>query len=195
MNMEIPTQDFENGITKIIDHISELLNESELITTEKRNMTIGLGLYTYAIEEYGKVLLMKKHYQKDQESQNIPDYIFGIYNNKTKPHTTKFDEALKTLPDICRYITLGSVTVERAEPKMRTEKIDGDGEEVSIVGFATGIFDAGSIEANFEMRKLCFYIGWNEAQFWEHQYKPQREPFLNSIAKFREKLAELKNCI
>jgi hypothetical protein len=70
--------------------------------------THALGLYTLAIEEFGKAILFKKcfnyYYYDDPNSQKIPKAIF----RRKHAHELKFENAMEHLPPECKDIMVGT---------------------------------------------------------------------------------------
>lgn len=62
--------------------------------------TVAAGLYTFAIEEYGKYLYLKSLIPIDEKYQID-------YSNEFTDHTKKFERALSNLPNECKLIHLG----------------------------------------------------------------------------------------
>jgi len=62
--------------------------------------TIAAGLYTFAIEEYGKYLYLKS--LEPVDGKYHIDYL-GEFKN----HPKKFERALSNLPDECKLVHLG----------------------------------------------------------------------------------------
>lgn len=90
------------------------------------------GLYTYAIEEYGKVLFLLE--KKLSNNENII-----INYNKFTHHKPKFRRAFEKLPIECQVIHVGGFESE---------------------GFEEEGFDTDTI-ADFESRKAIFYSDFN----------------------------------
>lgn len=88
---------------------------------------VAAGLYTFAVEEYGKVLLLKS-YSMNSEKINL-DYDEFIQ------HIPKFKKALENLPKECRIVKSGGYT---------------------STGYTSSGFNTDVI-ADFEARKSIFY--------------------------------------
>lgn len=74
--------------------------EYAIITTSTGNPTIAAGLYTFAVEEYGKYLYLKS-------LKPVDDKYHIDYPGEFKNHTKKFERALSNLPKECIRIHLG----------------------------------------------------------------------------------------
>jgi len=61
---------------------------------------ICAGLYTHAVEEYGKLLLLQGY-------KPVNGFVEFEYDEEFKDHTTKFKLALGKLPDECKRLSKG----------------------------------------------------------------------------------------
>ena len=93
---------------------------------------VAAGLYTFAVEEYGKILLLKS-YSMNSEKIDL-DYDEFLH------HPTKFKKALEKLPKECRIVNSGGFT---------------------STGYATSGFNT-DVVADFEARKSIFYSDLND---------------------------------
>lgn len=88
---------------------------------------VAAGLYTFAVEEYGKVLLLKSYSLiSDKINLNYDEFLH---------HPTKFKKALEKLPEECRIVNSG----------------DYDSNNYAKSDFNTDVV------ADFEARKSIFY--------------------------------------
>ncbi len=83
--------------------------------------TIAAGLYTFAVEEYGKYLYLK--------SLKPIDGKYHVNYEKFTDHRSKFEKALSNLPDACKLINLGE--------KGDNEFYDSDVHDDTIADFET----------------------------------------------------------
>lgn len=111
----------------LISDIEEDENEVIMISVGG-NPTVSAGLYTFAVEEYGKYLYLKS-------LKPIDEKYHIDYSNEFTNHRKKFGRALSNLPDACKLLNLG-------------EKGD--------MGFYEPDFH-DDIIANFETRLRIFY--------------------------------------
>lgn len=91
-------QETLNGVIALIDSVEKLLNNSG-------DTTICSGLYMFAVEEYGKLLLLKGC-TPTSGVVRIP------YKNGFRSHSAKFEKAIQTLPKEC--ITLHEGAFDRS---------------------------------------------------------------------------------
>lgn len=76
-------------------------NLKENIDVKYEDPHVAAGLYLFAIEEYGKALILE-NYQTSNDEVEIK------YSDKFRNHTTKFLRALENLPDECKLLHKGS---------------------------------------------------------------------------------------
>jgi AbiV family abortive infection protein len=117
-----------------LNRIPMLLDCAEKLMQSGGNEAICAGLYTYAIEEYGKFLLLKKYSPIDGKVQIR-------YNKKFRNHHAKFGIAVKNLPQECSILHKGIF-----DPHI----------------FAKGIFDE-MVLADLEARLAIFYSDFTDS--------------------------------
>ncbi len=97
--------------------IQSLLQCAEMIHREPPYSYIAIGLYTIAVEELGKLLLLQdslKTLVKPDGKIGVDTRIFGV---GSKGHTSiKFDKVLPALPDKCKKVgrIIGGVPTDSA---------------------------------------------------------------------------------
>jgi AbiV family abortive infection protein len=111
-----------NGVLKLLEDARKLLNCGG-------NEAICAGLYTYAIEEYGKLLLLKQYHP----SAGI---VKIKYKTGFRNHTEKFRIAVKSLPAECTTLKRGIFDTGIFDAK---------------------VFDTEKVVADFEARMAVFY--------------------------------------
>ena len=95
----------------------EVNNEHFSITTITGDPTVPAGLYTFAVEEYGKFLYLKS-------LEPIDGKYHIDYTDEFKNHIKKFERALSNLPDECKLVHLGiKEDVEFYEPDFHDDII------------------------------------------------------------------------
>jgi len=114
----------------LINNIDEDVDENEYlsITTSTGDPTVAAGLYTFAVEEYGKYLYLKS-------LEPIDEKYHVDYWKEFRNHPKKFQRALSNLPKECRLVEKGGFT---------------------DTGFTDSGFNTEVI-ANFETRLRIFY--------------------------------------
>lgn len=97
---------------------------------------ICAGIYTYAVEEYGKALYLKILSSRSSPDSNTVNLQYkGAFLN----HHIKFPLALKELPDTCKLLNTGGVT---------------------DTGFTNGFIK--DFVADFEARKAIFFADFTQ---------------------------------
>lgn len=204
-NYHLTANQISVGIHLSLSNADSFLVEADAILTI--NPRHALGLYTYAIEEFGKAYLLKKRLNPNGINC-IPTWIFAHLHprvNGKQAHRMKYDYA--NLPAKCRYISDGVVKitsntrtgnqrvvyhfVKARNKKARMKKR----REVSTPESLTGTFQnltLPPIEADDELRNACFYVDWDEdAEQWipAEEYLIDVENLKAAIGLFRQMIA------
>src|ERR687895_1979888 len=69
--------ELKNTISRCIDNIQGLLESADFLRKAERTVQYALGLYMYAVEEYGKAHLLKSYLVQDRSNFLVPSWIFG----------------------------------------------------------------------------------------------------------------------
>ena len=67
-----------------IKNTSRLLDTAYLVLNNSKNLDHALGLYTLALEEFGKAIWLKECWIKNKRKQYVPETIFRLHNKKFK---------------------------------------------------------------------------------------------------------------
>jgi len=132
-NWQSITSDTLWRIKSLLDAVRTLIADikeeehGDFIITEG-DPTIAAGLYTFAVEEYGKYLYLKS-------LEPIDGKYHIDYTNEFKKHPKKFDRALSNLPKECTLVNLG----KKEDPWYHDPNVHDD------------------VIANFETRLRIFY--------------------------------------
>jgi len=133
--LEITAEVWTEMIREItLDKIPMLLDCAEKLLQNGGNEAICAGIYTYAIEEYGKLLLLKKYTPVDGK-------VKIKYKEEFRNHTAKFGIAIKNLPTECYILSKGIF-----DPDI----------------FDKQIFDVGVL-ADLEARQAIFYSDFTDS--------------------------------
>jgi hypothetical protein len=83
------------GCRRCIDNVKGLLHSASLLLDNTNSQQYALGLYIYAIEEYGKAILLKSYITGNKDKYQIPGWTFG----KGKPtiKSIEYDSVLRNL--------------------------------------------------------------------------------------------------
>ena len=132
----IITEDLRNKTIEItLQRILKLLDSAQILLDNGGKVTICAGLYTYAVEEYGKIVLLRK-------SRKINGHVRLKYKQGFRDHNTKFRLAVKKLPNECKTLRIGPF-----EPNI----------------FDPTIFDAETVIVDFKSRMSVFYTNFLES--------------------------------
>ncbi len=174
----------QEGICLCLERAKQLAQDA-IDLAKKSNTTNAFGLYTFAVEEYGKALLLKE--QKKMRGKNfiVPAWIFGGKSRKrSNSHQQKFQKALKKLPYECNMITLWSRDVhvpEMEDQKIHVKEIN---QTATIPAGLTGRFSL-TTSPDFEERMKVFYVDWDDKKKeWITPTTPPKKFFLNTMNDF-----------
>ena len=144
--MEITEQLWNELKKNTLSGTLRLLESADILLSNNGDVAISAGLYTYAVEEYGKLILLSESPLKNGKVEIDYDLLFGKLKHKT--HDSKFQAALNRLPDECKNI----------------------GVDYSGGAFLKGMYPKGwfpderSVVADFKSRKAIFYCGLNASK-------------------------------
>ena len=150
-NYNLREEDIKEGIRLCYQKVNSLLDNAETILTQRGDREIGSGLYTYAVEELGKLLLLQDSLKQKKNSDGtitIDLDIFGKGNEggHTKKKFNRFRKN-STIPERCkklRYVKGG----------------------VSTGSSFTALF--GIRPVDFLLRKQILYTDWVRKKWLRH---------------------------
>ena len=141
VSLEITEELWMKLMQETLSGVIRLLESCEKLLANGGSEIICAGLYVYAVEEYGKLLFLKK-------SNQIAGKRCIIYRNKFRNHDAKFDIAIKNLPPEC--ITLHQAAFDPADfdsADFDTENIITDNEARLNVFYADLSDDAADVKS------------------------------------------------
>jgi len=173
-----------------------------MLLEDRRLEVFALGLYIYAVEEYGKAILLKKSITPGKTKHQIDWWILGHGNpsDKTKSHDVKIKLGFDNLPAVCRLISRG-VTIYQAGLSNRTIFVKKDkkgqiGGSVSVQKDTTGKFiDTTNLYSldNLDLKTACFYIDWDiKNKNWNYDLATDRQQLKRNIKTFENALLNFK---
>lgn len=200
----ISREDMLKGIKRCLENADLILERTSKILTRdeffsqyviiQRIDRIAFGLYTYAMEEYGKALLLKNYLKEDKNEYVVDRTIFGT-------HKKKFDEAKNNLPEECSSIWPSMKVTVNINTSADSIKIPITSKDyVTLGGGLSGTFEDISnspppediIETDFEIRKDCFFVDWDkESNCWKEYPKIHHIELEKAIKKLREIIHEM----
>lgn len=92
--LEIPEDLWKKIMQETLNGILVLLDSSKKLLSNNGNQAVCAGIYTYAIEEYGKLLLLK-------QCVPIDGKVKIEYRDGFRDHKAKFKVAIQNLPNSC----------------------------------------------------------------------------------------------
>ena len=166
---EFTEEQLRNTIDRCIDNVKGLLESADRLQEDERTVQYALGLYMYAIEEYGKANLLKLYLAKNRNHFLIPRWIFGrsFRPPGNTSHNNKLQEGFKNLPPDCRKLTNSVIIHENPSPKPRVDTVKTPTGSTSIVmaprSSGISVFRTHPTrELEFDLKTGCFYIDWDE---------------------------------
>ena len=200
-------KEIEEGIQHCNDKAKSFITECEFLFQNKRNMNMVLGLYTFALEEYGKGRKLNDHLLKPKKTYNIPIVLFGK-GGGVKSHKEKINRALEELPQDCRHFYPAELVKYNTDTETKTYFVGPNGRSVSVIGMTSGIleddsfgndviyregnpendFDTG-FTADFLARMNCLYVDWNDnKRLWKWGVSVSEENMKYLISELKKKI-------
>lgn len=186
--------ELKEGIAICRNKVLRLLGDAEVLAANQDGLLSSLALYIFAVEEYGKLLLLKKclYAPAVRGQYPIPRSVF----RGASAHKRKFKAAKAHLPPLCTYL-LRSIRVP-ANIAQESATIQYPGREkgkqatVSVPAGATGLFTVGTISEGTEKVQLAersriLYVDWDDGKRkwvdnWYYQGRLRYESAPDSIA-------------
>jgi hypothetical protein len=155
----LPTAaEINEGMQILKRKVLSFLEDAEILARNNRQISHYVGFYLYAVEEFGKLLLLEDSLQSNgvNAQYSVDKGIFGKRDDSSKrrqAHKLKVDRALKTLPSDC-----GS----RCKSKIIKTALNAPGpitEEVIAI-----VKDTQAQSSPFEIsdRIKGFFIDWDD---------------------------------
>jgi len=169
------------GIHICLVKAEQLCNSALKLMNNDNDLTHAYGLYTFAIEEFGKLLYLQEFFQNNNDIQKFQSYIF----KGNKSHHMKFKKGLKNLPPACKNITIYK---QAAFPSgaAYTRKF-GRGNLSFKFRSHSKISQFTSSRPNFDMRMNSFYVDWNvNEKTWDFNYKVVKKDLNKAIKEFKK---------
>jgi AbiV family abortive infection protein len=127
---------WKDTMRETIKRILNLLDSSEKLLQNKGDVALCAGLYTYAVEEHGKLLFL-------QDDVTVSGNVTIVYKEEFRNHAVKIPKALANLPIECKLL--------------RTPIFDP-------AIFDPNIFDTQEVLADFEARMAIFYTDFKDSR-------------------------------
>lgn len=178
---EISKPNLKTGARKCLLGALELSGYAKDMVERGANTTIALGLYSFAIEEYGKYLIFSELLKKDSERYLVPKEVFF---GKKSPDL-KFKKAISDLPLDCYSVR--SAQTHLSKNRMNETNVNN----MTKTPTHTELFSAEGFTADFETRMSCFYLDWNDdKKRWNQISHIANDDLLKAITVFEEVLSK-----
>lgn len=182
------------GIRLAKENSLSLAEQALFLLKKKEFTTTALGLYSFAVEEWGKYLILNEHLSNSNYIINME-----IFGKSKKPHNSKFNRGLNDLPRYCKIFTK---PIDFGDA-VKNEKViylgKSESKNYKFYGVSTKPtirkkeFSVGDFSIDFEARKDCFYVDWDEERKkWKEQLPVSNKNLKISIKSFL-KVVKSKN--
>jgi AbiV family abortive infection protein len=155
---------------KCVENVIRLFEAANLLLNNNNTERYALGLYLYAVEEYGKAHLLKSCFTGGKNIYSAPRWIFGsLHPSHPKPtsHQAKLSQGFANLPYVCKK--LSGVLEIRSNESDSNQRFVIKGElgesDVYVPSSITGLFEDPSnppIDIESQWKTALFYIDWDE---------------------------------
>ena len=160
----IKKEDVEKGTKLCLQNIYSILNDVGIICSNKGSERTAVVLYTIAVEEFGKILLLRSYLNTEPRENNYYKVNKSIFGKGKGSHEEKFVIAIKSLPEVCiAYQRMDVYENEYILPLTYREELLHLRKKIDELKSGFGSVK-GSIQLafDFEMRKNLLYLDWNE---------------------------------
>ncbi len=179
------------GIHSCLINVRHLLKAVESLISKNCDSSIALGLYTFAIEEFGKAIHLKSCIKRMKKEYDVPKRIFS-------DHDYKFNRALAMLPMESKSAVRGIKIDVNKNPKSQIVKLSSsEKDKITIPPYTTGFFSLiDNSEIDFEARLSCFYVDWDcKTNNWKIQPMILAEGITRGIFKFNQYITKWEKTI
>jgi AbiV family abortive infection protein len=170
----------KNGVKKALSNALTLAGYSKDILERGGSAHLSLGLFSFAIEEYGKSAMLSEIASSNQKEYFVPSILF----TGKRSHDLKFNKALSILPKECSCFDAG-VTFTNPPNESQTHEDGSNSDSAGIPKGTAGTSSVADILIDFETRMSCFYLDWDEEKNnWKSPPKVLAEKLTESISEF-----------
>jgi AbiV family abortive infection protein len=187
VNISANSNELDSGIELCVGKARRLVNASKLLANHKELLPNALGLYVFALEEYGKSRMLQQAKSSCGNLHLVSRKIFGGDRNS---HKKKINEGIKNLASKTINVEAHIELKQNPSDKTRTVSLKDDKIRVSIGPYMSGNFSStGYVDILEDLRWRSFYLDWDKEQRnWKSELRPQKSELLKLIS-------ELENCI
>lgn len=170
------------GIHICIVKAQQLCDSASKLMGDDKDLTHAYGLYTFAIEEFGKALYLQEFFINDDNV--IQKFRKNIFSGQTS-HTLKFKKGLKNLPKECKITRVYSVAPFPSGKEYTTNFGRGNLKFKFLSNTRTSLLARST--PNFAMRMNSFYVDWNDKQKrWDFNFKVEKNDLKKAVSKFKK---------
>lgn len=186
--LRLNSNELDSGIELCVRKARRLIYASKLLANHEECLSYALGLYLFALEEYGKSRLLQKEKSSRGNLHLVPRKLFGFGDRKA--HKKKINESMKNLPSRTINLRADYELKQNPSDKTRTIRLKDDKIKVSIGAGLSGNFSSASdVDILEDIRWRAFYLDWdNEQRYWKSELRPTKSELLKLMS-------ELENCI
>jgi len=164
-NLVITEELWKKIMKETLQRVLRLLESAEILLDNGGNGAICAGIYTYALEEYGKILLLK-------QSSHVNGKVKIKYRKGFRYHPEKFRLAINNLPKECTTLK---------KPAFNSKSFDPD------------IFDTEEVIADLEARMAVFYTDFLDSGDGVKPIPPVDKKLLKNAINILRKIAHGTN--
>lgn len=175
-DFQVNETQLNEGIIECIKNVNRLCRTALIILESEKNIFHALGLYTYAIEEYGKAL-----YLKEILSEKKDQYLIEA-EKKFKDHRFKFSKAWEKLPENCKFY---ESNLSSNDPEFADEYYYNNIKPKLPHGMYPFLSTAIQHHVDFPARLECFFVDWDyEKKSWKKFPKQDKNRLRQTIEHF-----------
>jgi len=157
-------ENLEYGINVCLEKVRTILDDVEILCLNNGTEATAVSLYTVAIEEYGKFLMLKDILNTKANQVGLYVVDKSIFGKGKRTHKDKFEKAIEALPEVCVEYHIRDINEnENLFPPtyrgglLHLREIKNDMKK--HLGYVDG---AILLNFDFEVRKNLLYVDWNE---------------------------------
>jgi AbiV family abortive infection protein len=150
------------GIELCLKKVLAIIRDVEILCENNGSQATSAALYTIAVKEYGKFLILKKILNSKLDQDNN---LYAVDKSIFKNHKEKFIRAIESLSEVCIDYNRRDISEnENLLPKSYRKKMLALREALDSLKRSTGISASGtiSVTSDFEIRKNLLYVYWND---------------------------------
>lgn len=162
----IEREKLEESIGFCIANVTVILDKTTKIIDKNSDNSIALGLYTFAIEEFGRAILLREYLKENKKTYSVSKDIF-------ESHEMKFRKAVEKLPMECVNPVYGVEISNNTSPDIVRIPVTPKGHEVAFAPATTGTaMIVGDAPIDLLTRMSCFFLDWDDSKKkWKNKPK------------------------